>query len=209
MSYHHYHKYPNLIKDHQQLTKRNQIIVTDITYIRLTDKNEFCYLFLITDMYSRKITGYCLHENLSREGALKSLKMHIKNSGIKELKNCIHHSDRGVQYCCHEYVAALSKLGIRISMTENGDPLENPIAERINKTIKEEFTEEKTLTYPNIDIAKKEIKKIIAFYNNERPNSSIERLTPEDAHKKTGTLQRHWKPYYKTKEQLFAENEML
>jgi len=193
-SYHHFHKYPNLIKD-LEVTKPNQVIVSDITYIWLREAENFSYLYLITDMYSRKILGYCLSENLKTLSATTALKMAIDNMLITE--GCIHHSDRGIQYCSHKYVKILSKNQINISMTENGDPLENPIAERINRTIKEEFTEQRYLSFENISEGRAKITDWIKFYNEERPHRSIEMLTPAKAYHRTGMLKRKWKNYYR------------
>ena len=197
-SYHHFHKYPNLIRDIEPI-RANEVWVSDITYIRLIDSNKFCYLYLITDMYSRKIIGYSLSENLTRTGAIAALKMAMKGVPKTVLENAIHHSDRGIQYCCYEYTDLLKANNVMISMTENGDPLENAIAERINKTIKEEFTTEKTLEFNHIKQAESEIKKIITFYNNERPHRSIAWNTPAQAHLLEGFLERKWKSYFKHK----------
>jgi len=194
-SYHRFHKYPNIIKD-IAVDRPNQVIVTDITYIRIEDIENFAYLFLITDMYSRKIIGYCLSQDMKTKSGLAALKMALKN--IKEPKGCIHHSDRGVQYCSYRYTNYLKRNKMLISMTENGDPLENPIAERINRTIKEEFTLQKQTSFLSFNVAKKQINKIIDFYNNERPHRSIEMLTPSEAYKLEGTLKRKWKAYYPT-----------
>lgn len=111
-------------------------------------------------------------------------------------QSLIHHSDRGVQYCCHAYVKALQKNGILISMTQTGDPLENAVAERIHKTIKEEFTDDRQISFCNLATAKTEIKKFIDFYNEKRPHRSVQWLTPNKAHKCTGELKRVWKSYY-------------
>ena len=80
-------------------------------------------------------------------------------------------------------------------MTENGDPLENAVAERINKTIKEEFTDEKQLSFKDFEQAGKEIKKFIDFYNTQRPHRSINWLTPGEAYLLEGELKRQWKNY--------------
>jgi len=193
-SYHHFHKYPNIIKGQVPL-KSGEIIVSDITYIWINDIENFAYLFLITDLYSRKIIGYCLSETLKASSAIKALKMAIKQI---DCEGSIHHSDRGIQYCCHKYTRMLLKNKMFISMTENGDPLENAVAERINKTIKEEFTDEKTLSFESFNQGLKEIQKIVIFYNEERPHRSIEMLTPSQAFCMTGELKRQWKNYYKT-----------
>ena len=95
-------------------------------------------------------------------------------------------------------------------MTENGDPLENAVAERVNRTIKEEFTDEKTLCFESLQMGLKEIPSIIKFYNEERPHRSIDMLTPSQAFKMTGELKKHWKNYYKTAEkEVLKEGEFL
>lgn len=203
-SYHRYHKYPNLIKDRMPL-KANEIWVSDITYLWLRDENNFCYLFLITDLYSRKIIGHCVSKTLQAKGAIISLTMAMKKVENGKLENCIHHSDRGIQYCCDQYIGALMNKKLQVSMTENGDPLENAVAERINKTIKEEFTDEKELSFRDFEIARKGIKSFIDFYNTQRPHRSINWLTPGQAHLLKGELKRKWKAYYKSKKGSFAK----
>jgi len=123
--------------------------------------------------------------------------MALGNTEASTVKGCIHHSDRGIQYCCDAYIALLNKKDIGISMTEQSDPLENAVAERINKTIKEEFTDEKELSFATIEAAKRDIKRFIIFYNSQRPHRSIDWLTPDQAYQKEGELKRHWKMYIK------------
>jgi transposase InsO family protein len=195
-SFHHFRKYPNIIKGINPL-KPGQIIVSDITYIWIKEIENFAYLFLITDVYSRKILGYCLSDSLKANSAVIALKMAIKQLPVSN--GCIHHSDRGIQYCCFEYTGILKKNHMKISMTENGDPLENAIAERVNKTIKEEFTNGKTLSFKSFSQAKSEMPKFIKFYNEQRPHRSIDMLTPNEAFKRTGELKRRWRSYYKQK----------
>lgn len=195
-SYHRYHKYPNLVKGLKPL-KANEIWVADITYLWLSEADCFCYLFLVTDMYSRKIMGYCVHATLQAAGAVKCLQMALQNTKTGEVKECIHHSDRGIQYCCDTYTGLLGKNGFTISMTEQSDPLENAIAERVNKTIKEEFTDQKEISFTTITAAKKSIKQFIDFYNHQRPHRSIDWLTPSAAYQREGELKRHWKMYMK------------
>lgn len=197
LSYHQFHKYPNLIRD-MEITKVNQVIVSDITYIWIEDVENFAYLFLVTEVYSRKIIGYCLSEDMKTKSGIVALKMALGN--MKEIEGCIHHSDRGIQYCSYWYTGLLKKNKMLISMTENGDPLENAIAERINKTIKEDFTLKKQISFANFNEAKKEITKIIDFYNNQRPHRSIELLTPSEAYNMTRPLKRMWKTYYQKSE---------
>jgi putative transposase len=194
-SYHHFNKYKHLIEG--VFPQRcNEIWVSDITYVWLKQQDKFCYLSLVTDLYSRKIIGHCVHEDLSVKGSLEALKQALKQRKEKP-GNLIHHSDRGVQYCCHSYVKLLQKNNVQISMTETGDPLENAVAERIHRTIKEEFTTDREINFSTIAEAKTNIKKFIDFYNQHRPHRSIEWFTPNEAHKRAGTLKRVWKSYYK------------
>ena len=198
-SYHHFHKYPNIIKG-VVASKPGDIIVSDITYIWLKDSESFAYLFLITDVYSRKITGYYISDNLTAISAVKALKMALKQ--IEDTNNSIHHSDRGVQYCSYEYTDLLKSKGMKISMTENSDPRENAIAERVNRTIKEEFTDEKTISFNSYNQAKNNIPKFIKFYNDERPHRSVEMLTPSKAYTMTRELKRCWKFYPRAKHEM-------
>ncbi len=167
----------------------NQLWVNDITYIHVAET--FAYLSLITDAYSRKITGFFLSEDLSAKGSIEVLRMALKNN--HNIEKLTHHSDRGVQYCSVDYVSMLEKKSIKISMTENGDPLENAFAERINGILKEEMLEE---VYSSLNEAKQAVAIAISTYNFQRLHSSIDTLTPAEAHLKTGTLKKHWKNYY-------------
>ena len=195
-SYHHFHKYPNLIKE-KEATYPGQIIVSDITYIWLSENDSFAYLYLITDVYSRKIIGYYISDNLKASSAVKALKKALKY--LPRIKAIIHHSDRGIQYCSYEYTDLLKLNNISISMTEDSDPRDNAIAERINRTIKEEFTDDKTISFKNLNQAKNNIPKIINFYNEQRPHRSIEMLTPDVAFTMNRELKRYWKSYYPQK----------
>jgi transposase InsO family protein len=199
-SYHHFHKYKNLIQNTVP-TRANQVWVSDITYLWLKQQDRFCYLSIITDLYSRKIVGHCVHEDLSVRGCIEALQQALKSRQHRKPFSLTHHSDRGVQYCCHAYVRMLKKHKVKISMTQSGDPLENPVAERINKTIKEEFTNDRQISFCNVATAKTEIKKFIEFYNVQRPHRSVEWLTPNQAHQRTGELRRVWKTYYRKQPQ--------
>ncbi len=190
-SNHWYRKYPNLIKNLVP-DGPDQIWVSDITYIKT--KQEFLYLFLITDAYSKKILGYRLAKNLDSIHAVNSLQDAIKNT-CQPISGLIHHSDRGIQYCSKEYTDLLNKHAISISMTENGDPLENPIAERINGILKDEYLNDKINNHSNLDII--ELSNDIEKYNTLRPHLSCEMLTPQEAHKAKGNLKRMWKNYYR------------
>lgn len=190
-SNHWLHKYPNLIRE-LEFTRPHHLWVSDITYVRTGEG--FAYLFLITDAYSRKIVGWQLADSLESAHALAALNMAIAQlpANVKEV---IHHSDRGVQYCCKRYVKRLTKSGIRISMTENGDPYENAIAERVNGILKTEWLY--TMSLPTVAAARKAVARIVGVYNTKRPHMSVGMLTPEAAHQMEGALERRWKNYYR------------
>lgn len=185
-------KYPNLIKGLIPL-KPNELWVSDITYIRL--KNDFAYLSLITDVYSHKIVGYYLCDSLKAIGAINALQMAFKN--LPDDAKLIHHSDRGIQYCSFDYIDLLKHYNVNVSMTENGDPRENAVAERVNGILKVELGLGET--FSNIILARKAVVKQIGVYNIKRPHMSCNLLTPEQAHKMTGKLKKKWKSYYKSK----------
>lgn len=185
-SSHHYRKYPNLIRD-LKLTQANQLWVSDITYLRLI--KGFCYLSIVTDAYSKKIVGYRVHPTLEAEGAVQAL---VMAAGQKQKGNkLIHHSDRGIQYCCADYVQMLEHFSIDISMTEKGDPYENAIAERVNGILKGEFALGNT--FANVEQATAATDKAIDAYNHQRPHASCDYLTPAAAHVQSGILRKRWK----------------
>lgn len=181
-------KWPSLIRGFD-FDRPNLLWVSDITYIIIADR--FAYLSLVTDAYSHKIVGYSLSLTLESTGSINALQMAIKNTKIDCLKGLIHHSDRGVQYCCKEYVKILKDNNISISMTENGDPYENALAERVNGILKSEWIDQEK--YSNFDIANDRIDQIINIYNTLRPHSSCDMLTPEKAQEKQGKLKKRWK----------------
>jgi len=188
-SNHPFRKYPNLIRELQVL-RSNHLWVSDITYISLADC--FCYLCLVTDAYSRKIVGYCLHPNLKKEGPLHALRNALKGlNGMPQLP-LIHHSDRGLQYCCSEYIGILANRGMIVSMTEKGDPYENAIAERVNGILKEEFALDQD--FESFELAELMVKKSIDTYNQFRPHASCNYLTPDQAHQQQGLLPSKWRP---------------
>lgn len=184
-------KYPNLIRE-LTVTESEQLWVSDITYICVGD--DFNYLSLITDAYSRKILGYCLHQRLISEGCIAALEMALA-SRLKTSTSLIHHSDRGSQYCSSDYVNRLQDADIAISMTEKGDPYENAVAERVNGILKCEFMLNRT--FAATGDAQKAIEDAIRVYNESRPHMSCNYLTPSQAHIQSGTLERRWKNYYK------------
>lgn len=193
LSRHRFKKYPNIIRDFIPIAP-NQLWVCDITYIHLAQG--FAYLSLITDAYSRKIVGFYLSKDLSAQGSLNALKMALTNNPNRT--GLIHHSDRGVQYCCDEYVKLLQDKKIKISMTENGDPLENAIAERVNGILKQELLEE---VFHSFDVAQKDVATACSTYNHLRPHGSIDNLKPVEAHEQSGELTKRWKNYWQLKKE--------
>lgn len=180
------HKYPNLIKD-IELTRPEQVWVADITY--LDTDNSYVYLHLITDAYSKKVMGYELCNNLEARSTIKALEMAIKNRKYQG-ETLIHHSDRGLQYCSKQYVNLLHKNGIQISMTENGDPYENAIAERMNGILKDEFGLSER--FENLNHAKTQTSQSIFIYNKLRPHLSCHMLTPEMMHQQNEIKLKVW-----------------
>ena len=191
-SNHWLHKYPNLIKEFVP-NQANQLWVSDITYIETAEG--FVYLNLITDAYSRKIVGWAIGSTLEAIYTIEALNMALGQLP-KKIEGLIHHSDRGVQYCCGEYVKILNKNRVQISMTENGDPRENAIAERVNGILKDEWLNQMKLE--SLEEAIKALKRIIAIYNSCRPHASLDMKTPEYAHNQSGEFKKRWKTYYNT-----------
>lgn len=188
-SEHHFPLYPNLIKE-LTIVRPNQVWVSDITYIRLL--SGFCYLSLITDAYTHEIIGYNVGDTLETKYTLRALDQAFERlSGSRE--ELIHHSDRGVQYASFMYVNELNKQGIKISMTENGDPKENAIAERVNGILKQEFLDH--YEFADLEEVKQGVDLAVDFYNTKRPHRSIDMLTPEQAALKTGILPKRWTSY--------------
>ena len=171
-SNHRYHKWKNLIKGFKP-TAANQLWQSDITYIDLA--GGCCYLHLVTDAYSKKIVGWCLAESLAAVFTL------------------IHHSDRGIQYCCDLYVEELQKYGIQISMTEDYKPTDNALAERVNGIIKCESVYRQERRFETYEEALAQIERFILFYNSKRPHYSIGLQTPNAVHEQTGEQKKMWK----------------
>lgn len=192
-SYHRFRKYPNLVKSIIP-TQINEVWVSDITYWKL--KNEHVYISLITDIYSRKIIGYHLGETMETEESIQALRMALSCLGGESHPKPIHHSDRGIQYCSQSYVKLLSENGIEISMTENGDPLENAIAERVNGIIKEEYLD--TYEVETTEQAKELLSVAVELYNKERPHMSLGNFTPDEVYKSVHlkNQEKLWKNYY-------------
>lgn len=177
-SRHNYFKYEDLLNTEPKLVARRagELVVADITYIAC--ENEFAYLSLLTDAYSRCIVGYCLHRTLETEGCLKALSRALdfyRHHQI-DITQMIHHSDRGVQYASKSYIDLLRENGCRISMTQTGDPLHNALAERMNNTIKNSWYV--SSSEQSFEQAEQAIERAVAMYNQARPHQALGSKTP-------------------------------
>lgn len=186
-STHSYPLYPNLIRGFVP-TGKNQLWVCDITYIRIA--KDFCFLSLVTDAYHHKIIGFSLAPTLAFHYTEQALDMALSTTEGK-LDKLIHHSDRGFQYAYNSYTDKLKKNEIKISMTENPDPLENAVAERVNGILKQEWLN--FHEFSDIEHVRRILEPAIEFYNNKRPHASINFLTPNQAQEKTGRIKNRWK----------------
>lgn len=186
--------YPNLIKEYIPKAV-NRLWVSDITYIVIMDDEShyhFCYLSMILDAYSEEIVGWSVGRTLDTEYPMAALRMALKRIGGDEV-NLIHHSDRGCQYASREYVNTLIEHGIRISMTESGDPKDNAQAERINNTMKNELLKGKI--FGSIEDVIAAVALAVDFYNHRRPHMSVGMMTPSEAATTTGDRDMRWISY--------------
>jgi len=174
-SNHSYAVAPNRIKN-LLIYKPNQVFVADITYIRL--RSGFAYLFLVTDLHSRKIVGHYLSSNLRHEGAIIALEKALE--GVSQTDGIIHHTDRGCQYCCHEFLKALGKYKMTPSMTDENHCYQNAVAERVNGTLKMEFFLDST--FANKKIASLAVDDAIRIYNTKRTHWSLGLQTPQQVY---------------------------
>lgn len=205
--------YPNLIKAFIP-DAPDQLWESDITYIAILDSTEnyrFCYLTIIMDAFSEEIKGYCVGESLETKYSIVALKKALQSLEGKKTEDIhlIHHSDRGVQYASAKYITLLKDYNIGISMTENGDPKENPQAERINSTIKNEIL--MGCDFHSMKEVVVAVTKAVNFYNNERPHMSIGMMTPMEASRSCGVRDMKWTSYRelaikKSLEKKIAEN---
>lgn len=191
-SNHDLEKFPNQVKDLMP-NRPNQLWVSDLSYVRAGFS--FAYLSVVMDAYSRKIIGWSVHKTLEAKGPIAALEMALAQRGGLD-EPLIHHSDRGVQYCSGAYVNRLRKAKITISMTESGDPNENALAERVFRTLKEDF---KLHGFPNFVTAEAAISQAISAYNSVRPHASLGYQTPNQAHRKQGHHSLKWYPYKKVR----------
>lgn len=195
-SHHRFRKHQNLIID-STINTPEQVWVSDITYIGKREKP--CYLSLVTDAYSKKIMGYYVADNLTTESSVMALKMAIKNRKSKEVP-LVHHSDRGLQYCSDEYQRLLNRNDIKCSMTNNGDPYENAVAERINGILKQEFMVDKY--HKDMKTMRNIINETVDIYNRIRPHHSNYMLTPMEMHAQNKIAMRTYKTKKSSKNDL-------
>jgi putative transposase len=167
--------YPNLLAE-APVGAPNRVWVADQTYIRL--RHGFCYLSLVTDLYSRKIVGYDVSPTLETSGPLAALEMALAT--VSEPRGLIHHSDRGVQYCSADYTHTLTDHGCRISMTAPRRPDQNATAERVNGILKTEFYLD--ATFDSLEQARRAIVQSIYIYNNIRLHMGLGMITPRLKH---------------------------
>ena len=178
-------KYPNKIKG-MNVQRPEQLWVADITYVNV--QNGHCYLHLITDAYSKQIMGYHASESLASSATLEALKMAIKNRCYSD--PLIHDSDRGLQYCSTAYTNFLTEKDIMISMTEDGSPYDNAIAERVNGILKDEWGLGEV--FKCVEEVRKEIRQIVPIYNEQRPHFSNHLLTPKEMHNQNTLRPKAW-----------------
>jgi putative transposase len=187
-------KYPNLIREFVP-TGPNQLWVSDITFWKIIGGH--VYISFITDAYSHKVVGYHVADTLEAVESVQALKMALSGLFMEPDGHfhLIHHSDRGVQYCCFEYVKILKDANIQISMTENGDPLENALAERLNGILKDEYLIDSPVN--SMEEASKVLARSVSLYNDDRPHMSIGNQYPSQVHEQKIQTKRLWKNYYK------------
>jgi transposase InsO family protein len=176
-SHHHFRKHKNLVEK-LPVVRPEQVWVSDITYVGSRERQ--AYLALITDAYSKKIMGYSVSAHLDASNCVRALKMATAGRMYRD-KSLIHHSDRGIQYCCGMYQSALKRKKILCSMTECYDPYQNAVAERVNGILKQEFMVDNQQV--DIKTLSRIVKESVAIYNNERPHYSCLMLTPAQMHK--------------------------
>jgi putative transposase len=172
---HGFRVYPNLRKD-LELTGPHQVLVADITYVRTLEG--FLYVCLVMDAYSRAVVGYDCSDSLQVEGALRALAMARKQ--LPAGSRAMHHSDRGIQYCCRAYIESLEAGGIAVSMTEQNHCYENAQAERLNGILKQEYGLGETFARKQ-DVAPV-LAEAVSLYNHHRPHQALAYRVPMAVH---------------------------
>lgn len=171
-SHHGYVVAPNVLKT-TTVTAPRQVVVSDITYLRLT--HTFVYLFLVTDLYSRKIVGWHVSRDLSHHAALIALQRAIATLG--NVRGVLHHSDRGSQYCCHDYLQQLAAVRMLPSMTDENHCYQNAVAERVNGILKDEF--DLDAVFPSVAAVVDAVERAVTIYNTVRTHWSLDLQTPD------------------------------
>lgn len=183
--------YPNRI-DGLSVERPNQVWVSDLTYLTLDERvgrgSPFAYLSLVSDAYSRKILGWQVSASLEYTGTLRALEMALKTA--RQHEGLIHHSDRGSQYVARPYVETLRAHGVEISMCGRGQAYDNAIAERINGILKQEY--HLGGVFRSLDHVEHAVREAVTLYNEKRPHRSLDMLTPQQAHQRSGPLKKHW-----------------
>lgn len=183
--------YPDWVKE-LVVSRPDEVWVTDITYLFVEGRS--FYVFLMTDLYSRFVVGWTVSDNMRAENALDVLRQAFRNRNPEYSHlPVIHHSDRGSQYCSYKYISLLHKHGSIVSMTETGNPKDNPVAERINGIIKNEYLYPLQVTISGL---RRRIHDAIRRYNCERPHLSLSGHTPEHVYRTGCPVNRLWKNYY-------------
>lgn len=173
-SSHGYRIYPNLIQE-LEVKGRNQVWVADITYIRIL--TGFLYLAVVLDLFSRKVIGWAISEQIDAQLTLTALRMALQERGSVE--DCIHHSDRGVQYACQAYVEELQGAKMRISMARKGNPYDNATAESFMKTLK--YEEVYLWDYQSVEDVKRRLPFFLEeVYNQKRLHSALGYVPPQE-----------------------------
>lgn len=173
-----FRQFPNLVKG-LEIKRPNQVWVSDITYVDTL--SGFVFLSLVTDVYSRRIMGWFVHDKLNTEGPLNALYRAFLQVRASEIEGTIHHSDRGVQYCSYQYNTTLGMKRMNTSMTQDGSPYDNAIAERVNGILKREWLEQEV--FVNIEQVRVRVEKVVALYNGQRPHFSIGLNTPDSIYR--------------------------
>jgi putative transposase len=172
-SRHRFVVYPNLARRLVPTTV-NQLWIADITYVRLSE--EFIYLAVVLDAFSRRVIGWGLAVHLRAILALEALEMALR--ARPALPGLVHHSDRGVQYACGDYIQRLERAGIQPSMSRPGCPWDNAMAESFMRTLKREEVDGRA--YRDIDEARGLIATFLEeIYNRQRLHSALAYLAPE------------------------------
>lgn len=172
---HSYAVQENLLRDFN-VTAAGQLLVADITYIPL--RSGHAYLFLLTDAFSRMVVGHYLSKELSHKGAIRALKAALKH--VPDPKGVVHHSDRGVQYCCHDFLDEIYKWELRSSMTDSNHCAQNALAECMNGILKREFL--LGCEHPNFESAVKAVEEAVFNYNHFRIHGKLQGKTPAESH---------------------------